>query len=518
MLNPTTQFIVQLFLLLGGAALAGEAATRLGQPALVGQLLAGVVLGPTLFGSTSSGAYLGLGSVSPMLSSLQLLATIFILFMAGLDVVPEQLYRMRPLTIAMGVSIFFGPFLASALVVPFVLPGISATTALYVALTLSITALPVMGIMLHEFGLVGSRMGTLLMNVALINELTAVTVFAILHKASSGTTSGYIGVAIAVVSVLLFISVMLAVHMLLRVLGNANLWEPIRAAFARTWKSKQGNFALLMVMLVGSTLLSQYLGLTYVAGSFYAGLLVTRQSTGEAAHRLINQTFETISWGFFVPLFFAFVGVEMDFHNLLAPASLLAAFGALLVVGVVAKVVIGAGFARLHGWADADSLAIGYMVGSRGAVELAMATLLLQSGLINTTMFTIIASVGLVTTVVAPIGALRSWLADPKSRAELYARVPTLSHGAKAARKLGPPMDWSEMRSLYDRESGSLSSLSPPPFVASPPAGSTTDFPQVKSGLDAEDGGSSHRAAPSSTTTGRPPLPERGSGPRKGSG
>lgn len=449
MLNATTQFIVDLFLLFGSSVLAGEVAAHLGQPALVGQLLAGVVLGPTLFGSTAYGSYLGLASISPMLSSVQFLATVFILFMAGLEVVPEQLYRMSWTTLTMGLAIFLGPFLLSAAVVPLAFPTITTSTALYVALTLSITALPVMGIMLSEFGLVGSKMGALLMNAALINELTAVTVFAILLDLGSGGVAGFLGVAEAAVSVGLFIAVMLTAHMVLRLLRDAKLWGPLTAYFSRTWKSKQGNFALLMVMVVGSTLFSQFLGLTYVVGAFYAGLLVNREATGEAAHRNISSVFDTMTWGFFVPLFFAFVGVEMNLSNLVHPISVLAAFGALLAVAIVSKVVIGSGFARLQGWRDSDALAIGYMVGSRGAVELAMATILLQDGLIGTTIFTVIAFVGLVTTIVAPIGALRSWLADPKSRAELYLRVPSLAHAPPSPRRLKPPMTWEEMRQLY---------------------------------------------------------------------
>ena len=522
MLDPTTQFIVNLFLLLGCAVFAGELATRVGQPALVGQLLAGVALGPTLFGSTSLGSYLGFTSVSPMLSSLQFLATVFILFMAGIEVVPEQLYKMSPLTIAMGLAIFFGPFLLSALVVPLALPGIPARTALYVALTLSITALPVMGIMLSEFGLIGSKMGVLLMNVALINELTAVSVFAILLRLGAGGSGGAIGVAVAALSVGLFIAVMLTIHMVLRLLRAAKLWEPFKAAFSRTWKSKQGNFALLMVMVVGSTLFSQFLGLTYVVGAFYAGILVTRENTGEEAHRAISTIFDAMTWGFFVPLFFAFVGVEMNLQHLLVPISVLAAFGALLAVGAASKVAIGAGFARLQGWRDPDALAIGYMVGSRGAVELAMATILLQTGLIGTTIFTVIATVGLVTTIVAPIGALRTWLSDPKCRAELFARVPSLAGPGRATR-LNPPLSWEEMRALYSHQQAPISpqavlttaSSVPPPAASPPPASPPDESPPAPPLPDSSPPRKTATAPPELPAIERPSLPDRERSPWK---
>jgi Kef-type K+ transport system membrane component KefB len=87
--DTTTNFLVDLFVLFAGSVLAGEVAVRLGQAALVGQLLVGVVLGPTLMGP-----YLGLTSLTPELSAIQFLATVFILFMAGLEVVPEDIARM----------------------------------------------------------------------------------------------------------------------------------------------------------------------------------------------------------------------------------------------------------------------------------------------------------------------------------------------------------------------------------------------------------------------------------------
>lgn len=467
-LQGTTELIVDLFLLMGSAVLAGELAAHLGQPALVGQLLVGIVLGPTLFGSTPLGTYVGLNGLSTQLSSIQTLATIFILFMAGLEVSPERIVALGPGTLLMGVAIFAVPFtIATAVVLPLFHYGLS--TSMFVGLTLSITALPVMGIMLSEFGLLRTKLGDLLMGLALINELTAVTIFAILQGTSQGSSAGPVGFLEAILSVAVFVAAMLSVHFLLRVLRDAKLWEPLKQTFQRTWRSKQGNFALLMVMVVGSTLFSQFLGLTYVVGAFYAGMLVTRESAGEAAHRSISTVFDTMSWGFFVPLFFAFVGVEMNLRNLIS-APIFLSFLALLGVALASKFLVGMGLSRALGWGKADSTAIGFMVSSRGAVELAMATILLTAipPIIHTPMFTIIAFVGLIATIIAPVGALRAWLSDPTTREQLYQRVPSMRPTGKETPKLHPPLSWEEMRGLYAREAS----------WPSPPTAEAADIPR----------------------------------------
>lgn len=401
-MDPMTGFIVGLFVLLASAVLVGEAMSRLGQAALVGQLAVGVLLGPTLLGP-----YLGLGGPNLELQGIQFLATFFILVMAGLEVSPEEIYRTGFASALLGSTIFVVPFLIGALLVPWLYPGLPYTTALFVALTLSITALPVMGVMLSELRLVRTRMGTLLMNASVVNELAAVTVFAVLLRLNASGSDGATAVAVSAISVGLFLTTVLAVHMALRTLRAHRSWEGLQRRFRETWRSKEAGFALLMIMGLGAALYSQFLGLTFLIGAFYAGLLVTPESAGRRVHRSISQVFDAITWGFFIPLFFAFVGLSMNLRGLLSTPATLLVFGVLAAFAVVSKLGVGAAVARFLGWPGPEARTIGFFVSSRGAVELAMAVILLQDGVFNTTLFTIVAGVGLVTTVIAPIGAAR---------------------------------------------------------------------------------------------------------------
>lgn len=395
-----TTFLVGLFILLAAAVLMGELVARLGQAALVGQLLVGVVLGPTLLGP-----FLGLGTLSPELGGIQFLATFFILVSAGLEISPEQIAETGAPALVLGSCIFLGPFLIGAVLVPVLYPALSFSTAMFVSLTLSITALPVMGIMLGQFGLGKSRLGVLLMNTAVVNELAAVTVFSVLLRVGSG--GGLTASAIAVLSVAVFLGAILSVHMFLRLLRASRSWTAIRGGFRRALRSKEAGFALLMVMALGSALLSQFLGLTFLLGAFYAGLLVTPRSAGREEHRAITHVFDSMTWGFFVPLFFAFVGLSMDLRSLAENGWVVFTFVVLVGFAILSKLLLGYGTARALGWGATPATAIGFLVSSRGAVELAMAVILLQVGIFSASLYTLVAAVGLVTTILAPIGAAR---------------------------------------------------------------------------------------------------------------
>lgn len=422
MLDTQTEFLISLFLLLGCAFLAGEIALRLGQLALVGQLIVGVVLGPTLLGP-----YIGLTTVSPQLSAVQLIATFFLLFLAGLEMGPGQIYRMPRSTALLGFCIFFLPFVVAFAVARAVYPGIDTLTALFVAVTLTITALPVMAVMVKELGLVGREMGNVLMGAALVNELTAVTVFAVLLQIyDAGSHASYLSFAKALGSTGVFLAVVFGAYLLLRYARSRRSWTEATSRVSRTVRSREAGFAVLMILGFGAALLSQYLGLTFVIGAFYAGVLVTPESVGTKTYESVRSVLYVIMWGLFLPLFFAITGLQVNLHLLVTrPAEV--AFLALLVTAMASKIGIGAGFTRLQRWSAPDSVALGFLVNSRGAVEIAMAVILYSDGILNTFWFTVVIGVGLICTMIAPVGAITAWKATAESRADLFQRVPSLA-------------------------------------------------------------------------------------------
>lgn len=424
-MDATTLFIVGLFLLIACAVIVGEALSRLGMLPLVGQLTVGIVFGPTLLGPI-----LGLNGLSSAFQGIQILATFFILMLAGLSVTPDQIRATGAGSALLGIAIFAVPFVAGTAVVHLAYPGLSLLTDLFVSLTVSLTALPVLGVMLREFDLLGKPFGTYLLNAALVNELVAVTTFAVLLKVRSGSGALWLDVGIAVASVGVFLSTVLAVHMALRALRASRGWQRAATSFVRTWRSREAGFALLMIAALGSALYSQFLGLTFLVGAFYAGLLVTPESAGRAPYRSIMAVFDTITWGFFIPLFFALVGLSMNLRLIGTSVPELAAFVALCAFALISKLVVGGAITRGLGWTRSESIGAGFLLASRGAVELAMAVLLLSLGVFTPTLFTIVAGVGLVTTFLSPVGA------RPLVRSVRGAR--RLPPAGPAERSLGP--------------------------------------------------------------------------------
>ncbi len=413
MINATTEFIIGLFLLVAFAVLVGEIFTHFGQAALVGQLLVGVLFGPSLLGPA-----LGLTSttVSSEFSGLQTLATFFILLMAGLGVSPKALRETGLPAALLGIGIFFVPFVFGAGLVRLVYPTYSPLLDLFFALTISITALPVLGVMLREFDLLDTKFGLTLLNGSVVNELCAVTVFAALLRFETTGGSVVANVGAAVVAVLFFLGVILAAYLLLRWLGDRPGWKSFVKSFRAEWNTREAGFALLIVVGLASALFSQYLGLTFIVGAFYAGMLVTPEVAGEKVHKSISGIFDAVTWGFFIPLFFALVGYDTNFRLLGSSYETLGAFATIVIFAVASKFLVGASISRSLGWSGDESFAAGFFVTSRGAVELAMAVILVDLGVFNETQFTIVAAAGLITTIISPIGA-RTFVRTMKSAA-----------------------------------------------------------------------------------------------------
>lgn len=327
--------------------------------------------------------------------------------MAGLYVAPGAVARMGASDVVLGIGIFAVPFSITSVVARLMLPASGGLVPLFLGLTISITALPVMGVMLAELGLLRERMGTLLMNAALVNELISVSVFAALLRMTAGG-SGLHGdisaIAVAALSVAAFMLVVLGLYQLLTALDRKAWWGSARRRVARGLRTREAGLALVMVCVFAGSLFSQWLGLTYILGAFYAGILVSQGFSGLETRWAVSRVFDAICWGFFLPLFFAFVGIEMDLHGLASSATVL-----LLIVlagtAIATKVGTGYSIARLFRWSPSDSLVIGNLVSSRGAVGLVMAVVLLSDGIFSTSLFTVVVTVGLITTIAAPVGA-----------------------------------------------------------------------------------------------------------------
>ncbi len=411
-MDATTLFIVGLFLLLACAVFVGELVGRLGVLPLVGQFAVGLIFGPTLFGPI-----LGLSGLNAEFQGVQVLATFFVLLAAGLTVTPEQLRNTGAASAALGGAVFVGPFAAGIVVIHALYPTLPLLTVLFVSVTISISALPVLGIMLQELGLLPGRFGTFLLNGALVNEFAAVTAYAILLRVRDGSGHVTLDVSVAVAAVALFVATILVAERVLRHVRNSSFWTARRSSGTGfTWRSREAGFAVLVVAALASALYSQFLGLTFVIGAFYAGLLISPEIVGRPSYRAITQVFDTITWGFFIPLFCALAGLGMNLRLVGNSLDAVLAFAALCVFAFGIKVAFGGVVTSRLGWGSRESWGAGLLLASRGAVEIAMALVLLSIGVFTVQLFTIVAGVAIVTTFVSPVLARPMLASVPRLR------------------------------------------------------------------------------------------------------
>ncbi len=394
-------FFINIFIMLLSALALGEVFKRIGQPALVGHLLAGVIIGPSL---------LNIVHPDESLETIINLAIFFLMFLAGLELHPEEIRRAGKNAIILSIIAFIVPFLGGFVVSDFL--GLPTVTSLFIGLTLAITAVPVSAVVLMEFGLLKSKMGSTIMTAGIIDDILSLIVLAIIIQlAQNGGDDFEFGdIGFSIFKIVAFLG---GIFLLTFLLKKTHHWLPqkLNLVFAKL-KTREVGFGILLISAVGLSLIAESVGLHFVIGTFFAGLLVYQEIIGKENVEKISTVFSAITFGFLSPIFFAFIGIEFFAQSIIEDIPL---FLILLAVAIAGK--IGGGFigGKIAGFSNSESKIIGYLVNSRGMVELVIATIGFELGIIDKTLFTIIVAVGFITTIMAPIMARMTLRGNPTS-------------------------------------------------------------------------------------------------------
>lgn len=400
----TPQEIVVMFLaigtLLGVARVLGELARRISQPAVLGEILAGVVLGPTVLGALwpEATAYLfpPQGHQAIVLDALSVLAISLFLLVAGMEVDLSTIFRQGRLALSVSVWGMVFPFatgFAAAYAFPRLMGGEpDASTlvfALFFATALSISALPVIAKTLMDLNLYRSDLGMIVVAAAIFNDLIGWIIFAIvlgLIGAEGGGKHGGLPIQHTILLTLAF-----AVGML--TLGRWAVHKVLPFIQAHTsWPGGVLGFALTSALLCAA--LTEALGVHAIFGAFLFGVAL-----GDSSH-LREETRTTIDRFisfFFAPLFFATIGLRVDFARSF-DLDLVLIVLAIACFGKVIGCWIGA---KLGGMAPREAWAVGFGMNARGAMEIILGLLALQAGLIRERMFVALVVMALVTSVIS---------------------------------------------------------------------------------------------------------------------
>ncbi len=369
------------------ARVFGEVLQRVKQPSLVGELLAGVLIGPSILNVVQPTADLTLISN---------VALFFIMFLTGLNLHTKDIVEAGRRALVVSVLAFAIPFAAGAYVSS--LFGLTLVESLVVGLTLAITAVPVNSIILMEFGMLKTKLGATVITAGVINDILSLLVLGvILRLPANGSAFSYLGVITSIGKIALFIGGILFADRLLR----NHPWWSLRqlARLGPRLGTRESAFGVMLTFSIVVSLLAEWVGLHFIIGTFFAGLLLN-EAMGDGLLDRDTNVLSGITFGFFAPLLFAFIGVEFNAEAL---AGVLVLAGALLVVAVAGKIVGGYAGARLVGFSRPQSSVIAFLLNSRGFVELVIATIAYQNGLIDLALFSVVVGIGVMTTIMSPI-------------------------------------------------------------------------------------------------------------------
>ncbi|MFJ2162738.1 cation:proton antiporter [Streptomyces sp. NPDC087856] len=416
-----THVLAALALVITASWALGALARRLRQPPVIGQLLAGIALGPSLLGLTPHGIYAALfpEEIKPVLTALAQVALALFLFAVGYELDLGQLRQRRAVT-TVSLSGFALPMVMGAGLVV-LLPGafrsvnggrpVDANFTLYMAVALSITAVPVLASIIRDQGLAGSRPATIAMAAAGVIDVLSWPILAVCliggGRDSLGDWLTRTGLLMAYVLVMVFAVRRLLVWWMNR--PGSVLTDPVPVATALTLASAWATNAL---------------GLHVIFGALLAGVVMPRQRDGIPDSRVLRPLQETGS--LLLPVFFTVSGLSVQLGEVrLSDLLLLLALCAAAVVGKVAAGSLSARRGARLAWRD--SVVVGVLLNTRGLTELIVLNVGLQAGLIGPRLYALLIIMALVTT--AATGPLIRSLRQPTAAAEEAPAEPLAGDG-----------------------------------------------------------------------------------------
>lgn len=394
-----TLFLLQIGVMLAVALVCGQLMRRIGQPAVVGELIGGVILGPTVFGLLFPGAYQRLfvtnEAVTVARNGLLTIGMLFFLFIAGLEVSPAQVRQSGPKVVGTSLLGILVPFVLGFGLVWFfpAFWGPLAEThhlalAMVIGVALSITALPVIARILVDLGLMQDELGAVVLSAAIIDDLIGWTLFAVVLGSFAPHGGEY-------VSGKPWLPLVLGVAFVLVVLVGGRALGPGAFHWIRRRLPWPGAFITVTAILVLlSAAVAEGIGIHAVLGAFLMGVALSQQfEERDQAREVVSQ----FAISFFAPLYFVAVGLKV---NLLEGFDLLlvAVVFAIACVGKLAGAGLGA---WLGGMPPKRALTVGFAMNARGAIELILATVALEEGLIDQRIFVALVFMAIATSMMS---------------------------------------------------------------------------------------------------------------------
>ncbi|MBN1266065.1 MAG: cation:proton antiporter [Anaerolineales bacterium] len=384
-MTPFLQFIFLLAVLIFAAKTGGYLSQRLGQPSVLGELLAGLLLGPT-FLNLYGLPFLTDSHLPDSITHLAEVGVLLLLFIAGMELHLSDLVKAGKIASYVGVSGVLMPVLLGFFAARIV--GTDTQTALFLGLMLAATSVSISAQTLMEMNKLQTRVGIIMLGGAVIDDILVLLGLSIFSALVLEGGAGLDQVVWILVRMLLYILVggglgLVLLPKLLQRVSRLPISEGLVAAgliiaFLYAWAAE----------VLG--------GMAAITGSFLAGILISRSALRERIQRGIS----TAAYGFFVPIFFGNVGLQAEFSTFGSNQLLLLA--GLSVIAVVSKLLGGGLGALAGGLSLREAVQVGVGMMARGEVILIAATIGINAGLIGNELFSSVVGVVLITTLLTP--------------------------------------------------------------------------------------------------------------------
>lgn len=365
--------MLDLFLIFTLAKVLGEVSVRLRQPAVIGELIAGAILGPY---------FLGLIEPTPIYAALAELGVIILMFQVGLETRVEDLKAVGASAIFVGVLGVFIPFFLGFLVM--YLLGYPSIESLFIGTALVATSVGITARVLADLGYLKRVASRIILGAAILDDILGLMVLAVVSSLARGAFN-WLEFIILVLEAVFFVVFLLTIGTRLARYKTPALFK---------LELKEAPFAFSVILCLGLSFLAEYIGLAAIIGAFMAGIVLA-----EAEERFaLEKQFAPVGF-FLTPFFFVMMGAYVELTSLLKP-SILFLTGVILVVAVVSKVLSGWLGTLKKGFKTSFQTGVGMI--PRGEVGIVVGGLGLSLGVIEPLIYTVVVSMSILTTLIAP--------------------------------------------------------------------------------------------------------------------
>ena len=393
-------FLAQILILMIVGRLLGEAMQRIGQPSVMGQLLAGILLGPSILGALWPDLQHAIFPASPdqkaMIDAISQFGILLLLLLTGMETDLKLVQKVGRAAISIsltGVAVPFACGLALGLLMPeSLLPDANKRllTALFLGTALSISSIKIVAAIVREMNFTRRNLGQVIVSSAIMEDTIGWIIIAITFSLAQAGSIDVMSVATSLIGTVVFLVASFTI-------GRRIVFYLIRWS-NDTFQTEFPVITTILVIMVAMALVTHFIGVHTVLGAFVAGVLI-----GESPilTKHIDEQLRGLIVAFFMPIFFGIAGLSADLTILKDPQLLLLALGLIAIasLGKFAGAFIGG---EIGGLSRRESLALACGMNARGSTEVIVASIGLSMGALTQNLFTMIVAMAFVTTMAMP--------------------------------------------------------------------------------------------------------------------